>query len=167
MSGSYNFLLHVLGFGLISAVLIGGWMIERKFRAEKDWALKAYIGGIARSLALLSPVAALILLITGIGNIHTYYMGSPVAWHEDGWLVAKVILFAVMFVNGTVFGPLLTKKRMGLVKALANHDAPAEAEQGVAALTRQIAVFYLVQFILWVWIVYLSTFGTGKHPGVF
>jgi hypothetical protein len=117
-------------------------------------------------LGLLSPVAALILLITGIGNIHNLYMGAPVAWYENSWLVVKIILFAVLLINGTLFGPMLSKSRMGAVKTLVENSSAMEHESKYASITKQVTIFYLVQTVLWFAIVYLSAFGPGKHPGI-
>lgn len=166
MNGSYNFLVHIIGFGLLSLTFLGGFLLDRKFRKEKDWKLKFYILGIARPLGIASPIVAAILLITGIGNIHNRLMGSEMSWLDEGWLVAKVIFFSVMLLNGLIFGPSLSKKRAAAVKAIVDGSGGADAEQNVVALNKQITMFYLVQAILLITILYLSTFGPGKHPGM-
>lgn len=166
MNGSYNYLVHIIGFGLLSLTFLGGFLLDRKFRKEKDWKLKLYILGIARPLGIATPIVAAILLITGIGNIHNRLMGTEVSWLDEGWLVAKVIFFSVMLLNGLIFGPSLSKKRAGAVKAIVDGSGGAEAEEKVVALNKQIALFYLVQAIFLIAILYLSTFGPGKHPGM-
>lgn len=167
MSGSYNFLLHVLGFGFLSTVVFGGFLLEHRFRKEQDWAMKAHVGGIMRTFGMLSPFVAAILLITGIGNIHNRYAGTPINWYNEGWLVAKLIFFAVLLVNGTILGPRMTKARMKIVKGILEKNAPADAEQTVASYNRQISFFYFVQTVLLLLILYLSVFGSAKHPGTF
>jgi hypothetical protein len=165
MNGSYNYLVHIIGFGLLSLTFVGGFLLDRKFRKEKDWQLKLYVLGIARPLGIATPIVAAILLITGIGNIHNRLMGTEVTWLDEGWLVAKIIFFAVMVLNGLIFGPSLSRKRARVVKGIVDGSGAADAEQKIVALNRQITMFYLVQAILLIAILYLSTFGPGKHPG--
>lgn len=167
MSGSYNFLLHLLGFGFLCMVMFGGYLLDRQFRKASDWSVKAYVGGIMRTFGILSPIVAAILLITGIGNIHNRYAGTPVSWYDEGWLVAKIILFAVLLVNGTIIGPRLTKARMKIVKGILEKNAPPEAEQAIEVHNKQISFFYAVQTVLLLIILYLSVFGSAKHPGTF
>jgi uncharacterized membrane protein len=166
MSGSYNFLLHVIAFGFLSFIFLGGYFLDRKLRGEKEWAMKLYLAGMMRKLGIFSPIVSAVLLITGIGNIHNRLMGVELSWYEEGWLVAKVILFAIMLVNGTFLGPMMSRRRAGLIKAMVEKTGTEETEKGIAALNRQITLFYAVQGILLLAILYLSTFGPGKHPGV-
>ena len=167
MSGSYIFLLHLLGFSLVSAAVITGTLLNRKLTKEKDYSLKLYLGGLMRSISMAAPVTALILLVSGIGNIYNRNLGAPIAWYEESWLVVKIILFAIMLVNGTIFGPSLAKKRMQVIKALSETAAPEDAEQQLAFLNKQLNWFFLVQNILLIGITFFSAFGTSKHPGVF
>lgn len=166
MNGSYNYLVHIIGFGLLSLTFLGGFLLDRKFRKEKDWNMKFYLLGLAKPLGMASPIVAAILLITGIGNIHNRLMGTELSWLDEGWLVAKVIIFSVMLLNGLIFGPSLSKKRAGLVKGVADGSGAPDAEQKIAGLNKQISLFYLVQAIFLIAILYLSTFGPGKHPGM-
>lgn len=167
MNGSYNFLFHLVGFGLLSALFVGNFILDRKFRAEKEWGLKLYIAGIMRSLGILSPFVTAILLITGIGNIHNLYSESPEPWYTFGWLVAKLIFFTIMAINGMAFGPQLSKKRAMLVKSIVDKNAPADAEAQIKKLNGQISLFFAVQTIFFFAILFLTVFGTGKHPGTF
>ena len=166
MSGSYNFLLHLIGFGLVSAILTANITIERKLRSETDWGKKLYIGGIMKTFGMFGPFVTVILLVTGIGNIHNLYMGAPEPWYTQGWLVAKVILFAVMATNGLVTAPILAKKRMMLIKGLSDGSASAGTELTLKKMNTQVSLFLLVQVLLLLSILFLSAFGTGKHPGV-
>lgn len=165
MSGSYMFFLHLVTFGLASALLTANIILERKLRAEPDWSKKLFIGGIMKTFSIISPIAIALFLITGIGNIHNRYMEAPEAWYTEGWLVAKIILFAILATNGLVFGPKLAGKRMPLIKALADKTASADAEQQLKGLNNQVSLFIMVQLILFLSILFLSAFGGGKHPG--
>jgi hypothetical protein len=166
MNVSITFLLHLVGFGVLSTSLLAGFIIDRKFRAQTDYNLKLYTSGIGRTIGLLSPVATLLLLITGIGNIHNHYYGSTLSWYSEGWLVAKIILFVIAVLNGMLYGPSLTRSRTTLVKALSEKSAPDNAEESIRSYNTQISLFYLVQAVLVLLILFLSVFGTGKHPGL-
>ncbi|HXG38345.1 MAG TPA: hypothetical protein VNL36_06220 [Bacteroidota bacterium] len=166
MSGSYMFFLHLVTFGLASALLTANIILERKLRAEPDWGKKLYIGGIMKTFSIISPIAIGLFLLTGIGNIHNRYVEAPEAWYTEGWLVAKVILFGILATNGLVFGPKLAGKRMPLIKAIGDKTASPDAEQQLKGLNNQVSLFIMVQLILFLSILFLSTFGGAKHPGV-
>ncbi|HTY38050.1 MAG TPA: hypothetical protein VMH23_13115 [Bacteroidota bacterium] len=166
MKVSIVFLVHLLGFGILSASLLGGFILDRKLRSQPDLALKLYTASVGRILGLLSPIAALLLLASGIGNIYNRYAGSSVSWFSEGWLVAKIVLFVLIVLNGALYGPRLTLGRSKLLKSMQDQTAPANADALSRSLNNQITLFYLVQTILLLLIVFLSVFGTGKHPGL-
>lgn len=167
MNGSYIHLIHLLGFGTLVTMLISGIILDIKFRKENDWGLKLYLSGIMKTFGMISPFVAVIMLITGIGNIHNRLSGSDIAWYQEGWLVAKIICFAILVINGGANGPRLSKNRTMLVKAIKDKTAPPDAERKLQGYNRQITLFYIVQAVLLFAVVYLSVFGTGKHPGAF
>lgn len=167
MNGSYNHLIHLFGFGTLVTTLLAGYILERKFRKEDDWGLKLYLGGIMKTIGMISPFVAIIMLITGIGNIHNRLSGSGIAWYQEGWLVAKIICFAILVINGGANGPRLSKNRTMLVKAIKDKTAPADAEQKLQRYNGQLALFYIVQSVLLIAVVALTVFGAGKHPGAF
>jgi small-conductance mechanosensitive channel len=166
MNGSINFLFHLIGFGLLFTTLFAGWIIERKTKKESDWERKLYLTGIGRTFGILSPVAALILLLTGIVNIFNRYGGTTIEWYTQGWLVAKIILFAFLLVNGALLGPIIVRRRTKLLRTVVDKSATEDAGSAVAVLNKNIATFYLVQFLLLLIILYLSVAGNGKHPGI-
>jgi hypothetical protein len=167
MRVSISFFFHLLGFGLVVTTLVAGLVLERKLRSEQDLRLKLYVGGLARTMGLLSPFAVLLLLITGIGNIVNRYAGTSVSWYQEGWLVAKIIFFVILLLNGMLYGPRISRNRTKLLKSLQEDSAPVGAEKGLASLNHQMTLFYLVQGLLLLIIVYLSLLGTGKPPGAF
>ena len=166
MRGSINFLFHLIGFGLVFTALLGGWIIERRIRAEKDWNQKLYIGKISRRFGLLSPIASVVMLLTGIVNIFNLYNGNINLWYTEGWLIAKIILFAFLLINGAVFGPILIRRRTKLMQGITEKTAHEDAENTIKILSKSITTFYLVQFLLLIIILILSVAGGGKHPGM-
>jgi putative copper export protein len=166
MNGSINFFFHLIGFGILFTALLGGWIVERRIRSEKAWIQKLFMGKISRRFGLLSPIASLIMLLTGIVNIFIMYGSSSNLWYTEGWLIAKIILFAFLLVNGALFGPLLIRRRTKLMQSISEKTAPEDAEATIRIMNKSISTFYLVQFLLLIIIVYLSIAGAGKHPGI-
>ena len=166
MRSSISFIFHLIGFGLIFTSLLGGWIIERRIRAEHDWNQKLYIGKIGRRFGLLSMIASVIMLLTGIINIFNLYNGNINLWYGEGWLIAKIILFAFLLINGAVFGPIIIRRRTKLMQGIAEKTASNDAETTCKILSKNITTFYLVQFILLIIILWLSVAGGGKHPGI-
>jgi putative copper export protein len=166
MTGSFNFLLHILGFGLICTSLLGGWILERTVRKEADWNLKLLLGKIGRRFGLISPFISLLMLLTGIINIFNLYEGNTSIWYTKGWLVAKIILFTFLLINGAVFGPILVRRRTKLIRHMTEKTAAEETETNITILTKSLTTFYLVQCIILLIILYLSVAGGGKHPGI-
>lgn len=167
MSGSFIFFFHLLGFGLLAATVFAGWFLNSRFAGSEDSNDKIVIGKLMRSLGFMLPVAALVLLVTGIGNIFNLYFGTPRLWYQQTWLVIKIILFGVMLVNGTLFGPSLGKKRMQLIHTIAEESATEQDQQKLRYLNRQMTWFFVVQVVLLAGIVFFSAFGPLKHPGYF
>jgi hypothetical protein len=166
MRSSINFLFHLIGFGLVFTSLLGGWIIERRIRAEQDWNQKLFIGKISRRFGLLSPIASAVMLATGIVNIFNLYNGNINLWYTEGWLMAKIILFAFLLINGAVFGPILIRRRTKLIQGIIEKHPTEEAENTIMILSKSITTFYLVQFLLLIFILCLSVAGGGKHPGM-
>ena len=166
MRGSINFVFHLIGFGLVFTALLGGWIIERRIRAESNLDQKLFIGKISRRFGLLSTIASIVLLLTGIGNLFNLYNGDINLWHIEGWLIAKIILFAFLLFNGAIFGPILVRRRTKLIQSITEKTGTEDAESTVKILSKSISTFYLVQFLLLIIILFLSVVGGGKHPGI-
>ncbi len=167
MNGSYNFFVHLLAVGLLFSSIVGGWLLHRKIAAETDVRLRLYTGGTSRTFALLAPIAGVLLLLTGIGNIYNRYLGSEIHWYNEGWLVAKIIFFVIAVVNGSVHGGILARKRIAVLQTMDQQKASADAEGLLSSINRQFSWHYVVQFLLLFIIIFLSVFGDGKHPGAF
>jgi hypothetical protein len=166
MRVSVAFVLHLLSIGILTTSLLAGFILDRKLRREPDLRLKLYVAGISRIIGLLSPLAAMLLLITGIANIHNRFLGSTSAWYTEGWLVAKIILYVVMVLNGMFYGPGLLRGRLKILRSQAEKTAPMNADTSLRSFNNQLTLFYAVQTLLFLFIIYISVFGSAKHPGV-
>jgi hypothetical protein len=165
MRVSIAFVLHLLSVGVLTTTLLAGFILDRKLRKEPDLRLKLYTAGISRIIGLISPLAALLLLATGIANIHNRFIGSTSAWYEEGWLVAKIILYVVVVFNGMFYGPGLMRSRLKIIRSQSEQTAPMNADTLIRSYNKQLSLFYAVQTLLFLLIVYISVFGTAKHPG--
>jgi hypothetical protein len=161
MNGSFNFFLHIVGVGLVFVVVMGGWLIHRKIVKEKDPHLKLYVSQSGRVIGIMSPFVTLLLLLTGIGNIYFLNLPTGQHWYNEGWLVAKIIFFAMFVVNGGVFGAVLARKRTVLLRAIDGQNAPPDAETTLGTYNRQFMWHYAVQCLLLTIILLLSTVGRG------
>jgi uncharacterized membrane protein SirB2 len=161
MNGTLIFFFHIVGIGLVFVVVVGGWLIHQKIVREKDPHLKLYVSQSGRVIGILSPFVTILLLLTGIGNIYYRDLGTNLHWYSEGWLVAKIIFFAVFVVNGALFGAMLSRKRTLLLKTIDGKTAPPDSETTLGNYNRQFMWHYLVQFLLLTIILLLSTFGTA------
>jgi putative copper export protein len=166
MAGSINFLFHIIGFGFLSVALVGGWILERRIRSEKDLNQKLFIVKINRRFGILSIISSVVLLLTGIINIISRFGGEVNLWNTSGWLIAKIILFAFLLVNGAVFGPILVRRRTKFMQGVTGKSNTDDTDANFKVLNKSISTFYLVQFLLLIIILYLSIIGGGKHPGI-
>ena len=149
-----NLVIHFLGFGLFVMLLIAGFMVERQYRKAPNTQAKATILGVARSMALFGPVSILIMLLTGIGNMHFIGVGL----FDFGWLTAKVIFFAIAATNGLIFG-MRSRKRGALIMQMVKGEATPDAETTLKQFDKQQSLFFFVNGIMLLVIVSLSVYG--------
>jgi hypothetical protein len=161
MISSFFFFLHLLGFAMIFTAIAGGLILERRMQVEKDWGQKLFIGKIGRQFGFIFLAGSVLILISGIINLLNLYGNKADIWAIAGWLMAKIILFAFMVVNGTVFGPILAHRRTKLLQSGLEKKEKPESE--LAVMNKSVSTYYLVQLILVIIIIYLSIAGGGRH----
>ena len=154
MGREINLLIHFLGFGLLVTINVAGFILNSQYRKSQDLQTKATILRAMRPIGLLSPLAILIQLATGIGNMH--FLGLGIL--DMGWLTAKIIFFAIAAISGILMG-IVARKRGKLIGEMASGKAPAASEQLLQSYDRQISLSYVVMPILLIIIVWLSIYG--------
>jgi hypothetical protein len=147
-------LFHLIGFGLLATTSVAGIFLHLQYRKAPDLQAKAALLQAMRPIGLLSPVAVLIMLVTGIGNMHAIGAGLLTL----GWLTAKIIFFAMAVISGALFS-VKSKQRGALIQKLISGNAPPYSEERLEVLDRQILLFYIVMPLLLVIILYLSVIG--------
>lgn len=149
---------HFIGFGLIMTLMIGGLILEMQYRNVKTLQEKGTLLAVLRKIGILSPIAVLIMLVTGIGNMHALALGV----FTFGWLTAKIIFFAIASTNGMFFG-VIARKRGALIATMIKNEAPQGAENQIRNYDKQITMFYLVLGLLNIIILSLAVY--GRHGG--
>jgi hypothetical protein len=146
--------IHFFGFGLLVTINVAGFILHRQYLNAADLQAKAVILKASRPIGLLSPLALGIMLITGIGNMHSIGVGLL----DLGWLTAKIGVFAVAAISGVLMG-ITARKRGALVGQMAAGKAPENASALLSGYDKQIGLFYVVLPLLLVLIVCLAVYG--------
>jgi uncharacterized membrane protein len=153
-----SMLLHFLGFGLLFSTLVAGWMLHGQYKKATDYSTKAIILRLLRPIGLLSPFGILLMVLTGIGNMHVRGLGL----FTESWLSAKIVVFIIASINGLVFGAR-AGKRAKLISQLADGSAPQGTDAAINALDKQMRLFYLIQSVLLLIILILSIVKPGRY----
>jgi hypothetical protein len=147
-------MFHFIGLGLLVTTLISGFMIDRQYRNAPDLRAKALILKTGRPFGLLGPIGSLVLLVTGIGNMHAIGAGL----FTLNWLAIKIGLFAIAVVVGSAIGAI-ARKRGALVHAMSLNDGDSTAAARLASYDRFIGAALPIMTILLLSILYLSSIG--------
>lgn len=154
MAREITLLFHFLGFGLLVTINVAGFILERQYRKAKDLGTKAVILRAMRPIGLIGPLAILIMLSSGIGNMH--FLGYGIL--DVGWLTAKIILFAIAATSGTMLG-IVARKRGALVGQMVAGTAPANANELLSGYDKQLSLSHIVMPVLLLTILSLSIYG--------
>ncbi len=146
-------LFHLIGFGMIATLLFSGPIAERRFRKAETLEAKVALQRVIRSIGLISPLAVLLLLASGFGNMYYARLGPFTA----GWLTAKIIFFGIAIVNGIMAGAR-GSKRGKLLARLARGETVPGALPDMQRYNKQQSIFYITQTTLVLIILVLSVF---------
>ncbi|MFI5251182.1 MAG: hypothetical protein ACHQQQ_02015 [Bacteroidota bacterium] len=149
---------HFIGMGLLVTMIVAGFLLERKYRSLPTLQEKGLLLSVMKQIGLLSPLAILLLLVTGIGNMHSLAIGI----FTFGWLTAKIIFFAIAATNGIMFS-VVARKRGTLVGKMLKNEAPPNAELQLKNYNKQVTMFHIVIDLLFIIILALAVY--GRHGG--
>lgn len=166
MISTLNFFLHVAVFGLTAGTLLGNWVIHRAMGKESSWEKRMQLGGVAMGFAAFGTFNVVTLLVTGILNMANRY-GGFTNWPMEHWLMTKIVLFAVIAYNALVVAKKLGMARAMLIRSVAEGKGPQDADVQFAARHASVGRLLTIQTVLLAVIVFLATYGSGKHPGMF
>ncbi len=151
MASAPILLIHFLGFGLLMTTLVAGFLLELQFRSAKEAPARLVVLRSLRSIGILSPIAMLVILLSGIGNMNARGWGI----FTQGWLTAKIMFFALLVISGVLFA-VQSRKRSNLVSAIAKAPATPEQQKSLKSYHGQIILFYVVLTVILLAILYLS-----------
>lgn len=143
-------LIHLLGYGLLISVLVSTPILERYLRRAERYEDALYLANIVSKIGLLSPIAAVILVVSGVlmMNIFGYTLFS------HGWLTGKLLIFLVMVVTGAYSAMSIGRERRhiyhDLIDGKDNPKLPGEllrVHNRQSQYTRIQAVFMLMILI--------------------
>ncbi len=147
-------LLHLLGYGLIISVLIATPILEYYLRRAESYDDALKLATIISRIGLLSPIAAIILFISGALMMGMYGYGI----FTHGWLTGKLLIFLVMVVTGAYSSMNVGKQRReiynDLIDGKDNPKLPGElirVHNRQSQYTRIQAIFLLMILILTVY----------------
>jgi len=152
MERLFSLYFHFVGVGLLVTGIVAGSILNIQYKRAKDLQAKAIILRAIKPIGLISPFALLLMLVTGIGNMHS--LGYTVL-ALPGWLAYKIILFVLAVVSGILFG-ILARKRGALIGQMAAGCAPPDADATLKGYDNQMFLSYLVLTILFLVILSLS-----------
>ena len=148
-------MVHFFGLGLLVTSMVAGLILNIQYKKAKDISTKAILLRAARPIGLISPIASLIMLISGIGNMHM--LGYSVL-ELPGWLAYKIVFYALAVVSGILFG-VQARKRGALIQQMSAKTAPANADELLSGYDKQVSLSYIVMPIIFLIILYLSVMG--------
>lgn len=149
---------HFIGVGLLVTLMVSGTILEMNYRNAATLQDKALLLRVGKQIGIISPFAILLLLLTGIGNMHSLDIGV----FTFGWLTAKIIFYAIAAISGVTFG-ITARKRGALVGKMLKGEAPANADELLKGYNKQVTLFHIVLDLLFFIILALAVY--GRHGG--
>ncbi len=107
-------LFHLIGYGLLISVFVATPVLEYYLRRAESYDEAFKLANIVSRIGLLSPVAAFILLISGILMMQLW--GYELFSH--GWLTGKLLIFLVMVVTGAYSSMTIGRERRKIYQEL-------------------------------------------------
>jgi len=136
-------LVHVIGVGLLITSLVGGAILQVHYMRGSGWGTRLVLLKAIRTFGLLSPIATVLIVCSGVANMLLLQMGT----FTHAWLTAKLVLVLLSVVNGTIFG-IRGSRRSRLAVAMAESRAPEGAGLILEQMNRQQRFFFINQTIL-------------------
>jgi len=141
---------------MIFTLLFAGPVIESNFRWESDLKMKQHSAKLLRNVGLLSPFAALVLAITGIGNMIALNITFGDLFGRSAWLGIKLLIFIALLVMGMVMSPRTARQRLALLEHLGQPNPPDDLDDKMDALDKKQTTFFLMNWVLVLLILILS-----------
>lgn len=147
-------LIHLLGYGLLISVLVATPILEYYLRRAESYEHALKLANIVSKIGLLSPIAALMLIVSGVSLMNLFGYGL----FTHAWLTGKLLVFLVMIVSGAYSSMDIGKQRRSIYNDLIdgkdNPKLPGEllrAHNRQSQYTRIQSIFMLMILIFTVY----------------
>ncbi len=152
-AGQITLILHFIGLGLLVTLSVTGFVVDSHYRKATDLQTKATLLRVMRPIGILSPIAILLMAVSGIGNMHAFQYTM-----QFSWLSNKITVFVIAAILGTFMG-IISRKRGGLVGKMLKGDAPQNADATLAKYDSIIRIISFIMPVLLLVILYFSVSG--------
>jgi uncharacterized membrane protein SirB2 len=153
-----SLVFHLVGVGMIFTVLFAGPVIESNFRWENDVRMKLHSAKLLRSIGLLSPFGALVLVISGIGNMITLEITFANLFGSAAWLGLKLLIFIGLLALGMTMSPKTARERLALLEHLSQPNPPEDIDEKMNTLNNRQTIFFTMNWVLVLGILLLTVF---------
>lgn len=153
-----SLLFHLIGVGMIFTLLFAGPIIESNFRWESDVRMKQHSAKLLRNVGLLSPFGALVLVISGIGNMVAMDITFANLFGSAAWLGLKLVAFIVLLAMGMAISPRTARQRLILLEHLSQPNPPEDVYDKMTSLNKKQTIFFLANWGLVLAILLLTLF---------
>lgn len=151
-----SILFHLVGVGMIFTLLFAGPIVEANFRWENDISMKRHSAKLLRNIGLLSPFGALVLVISGIGNMVALNISFSNLFGSAAWLGFKLLIFIVLLAMGMTFSPKIARQRMMVLEHLGESEPTEDAEDKMNMLNKRQTLFFVLNWVLVLLILFLT-----------
>jgi uncharacterized membrane protein SirB2 len=152
--------IHLIGIGMIFTLLFAGPVIHANFKWENDLNLKRHSARLLRAVGLISPYGALVLILSGIGNMVAVQISFSDLFGKAYWLGVKLLLFAILLGLGMILSPKMARQRASLLEELGQANRSDDVDEKLSALNKKQTRFFVVNWILVSAISLLTFFNT-------
>ncbi|MGO9480863.1 MAG: hypothetical protein ACLP05_03660 [Candidatus Kryptoniota bacterium] len=156
---------HLIGVGMIFTLLFAGPIIETNFRWENDISMKRHSAKLLRNIGLLSPFGALVLILSGIGNMNIRGITFWDLFGSYAWLGIKLVLFIVLLIMGMALSPKTARQRALIIEKMDQPGPPAEDStqsedigDQMNSLNKRQTIFFATNWVLVLLILILTLF---------
>ncbi len=151
-----SLLFHLVGVGMIFTLLFAGPILESNFRYENDVTMKRHSAKLLRNIGLLSPFGALVLVISGIGNMVALGITFGSLFGSAAWLGIKLLIFVVLLVMGMALSPKTARQRLALLEHLSQPNPPEDIDDKMNSLNKKQTIFFAINWVLFLLILLLT-----------
>lgn len=159
--------LHFLGFGMIMSLPVTALVLQRDMN-KRNFPVVAQIGVFLGRMDRIALYGAVVLLVTGIGQMWALNISvGSLFGGQYTWLLAKVILFAILLVNGAALAGPGIRRRVQLLTQIGGQKPPdpnADQENQLVSTANFMRNSGIPQIVLLIAILFLVSFGYVFKP---